>query len=137
VLLAAGILGATVMPHVIYLHSALTQRRVVGATAEARKRIFRFELVDVIIAMTIAGVVNMAMLITAAAVFHANGFDNIVDIPEASKVLGQVVGSHASTMFGIALLASGLSSSSVGTLAGQVVMQGFIHRSIPLFLRRG
>jgi manganese transport protein len=137
VLLAAGILGATVMPHVIYLHSALTQRRVVGATAEARMRIFRFELVDVIIAMTIAGIVNMAMLITAAAVFHANGFDNIVDIQQASKVLGQVVGTHASTMFGIALLASGLSSSSVGTLAGQVVMQGFIHRSIPLFLRRG
>ena len=137
VLLAAGILGATVMPHVIYLHSALTQRRVVGATAEARTRIFRFELVDVIIAMTIAGIVNMAMLITAAAVFHANGFDNIVDIQQASKVLGQVVGTHASTMFGIALLASGLSSSSVGTLAGQVVMQGFIHRSIPLFLRRG
>ncbi len=137
VLLAAGILGATVMPHVIYLHSALTQRRVVGATAEARVRIFRFELVDVIIAMTIAGVVNMAMLITAAAVFHANGFDNVVDIQRASQVLGQVVGGHASTMFGIALLASGLSSSSVGTLAGQVVMQGFIHRSIPLFLRRG
>jgi manganese transport protein len=136
VLLAAGILGATVMPHVIYLHSALTQRRVVGATAEARMRIFRFELVDVIIAMTIAGVVNMAMLITAAAVFHANGFDNVVDIQRASQVLGQVVGGHASTMFGIALLASGLSSSSVGTLAGQVVMQGFIHRSIPLFLRR-
>jgi manganese transport protein len=137
VLLAAGILGATVMPHVIYLHSALTQRRVVGATAEARMRIFRFELIDVIIAMSIAGVVNMAMLITAAAVFHANGFVGVESIQRASHVLGTVVGGHAQTMFGIALLASGLSSSSVGTLAGQVVMQGFIRRSIPLFLRRG
>jgi manganese transport protein len=136
VLLAAGILGATVMPHVIYLHSALTQRRVVGATPEARRRIFRFELVDVIIAMSIAGVVNMAMLITAAAVFHANGFTQVDAIPRASHLLGQVVGPHADTMFGVALLASGLSSSSVGTLAGQVVMQGFIRRSIPLFLRR-
>jgi manganese transport protein len=136
VLLAAGILGATVMPHVIYLHSALTQRRVVGATAEARRRIFRFELVDVIIAMSIAGIVNMAMLITAAAVFHANGFTNVESIQRASHMLGQVVGAHADTMFGVALLASGLSSSSVGTLAGQVVMQGFIRRSIPLFLRR-
>jgi manganese transport protein len=137
VLLAAGILGATVMPHVIYLHSALTQRRVVGATAEARMRIFRFELIDVIIAMSIAGVVNMAMLITAAAVFHANGFVGVESIQRASHVLGTVVGGHAQTMFGIALLASGLSSSSVGTLAGQVVMQGFIRRSIPLFVRRG
>jgi manganese transport protein len=136
VLLAAGILGATVMPHVIYLHSALTQRRVVGATAEARRRIFRFELVDVVIAMSIAGVVNMAMLITAAAVFHANGFTNVESIQNASHMLGRVVGPHADTMFGVALLASGLSSSSVGTLAGQVVMQGFIRRSIPLFLRR-
>jgi manganese transport protein len=136
VLLAAGILGATVMPHVIYLHSALTQRRVVGATEEARRRIFRFELVDVVIAMTIAGLVNMAMLITAAAVFHANGHVGVESIQRASQMLGQVVGSHADTMFGVALLASGLSSSSVGTLAGQVVMQGFVSRSIPLFVRR-
>jgi manganese transport protein len=136
VLLAAGILGATVMPHVIYLHSALTQRRVVGATPAARRRIFRFELVDVVIAMSIAGVVNMSMLITAAAVFHANGFTGVDGIEEASRMLGREVGPHADTMFGIALLASGLSSSSVGTLAGQVVMQGFVKRSIPLFLRR-
>jgi len=137
VLLAAGILGATVMPHVIYLHSALTQRRVVGATPVARRRIFRFELIDVVIAMSIAGVVNMAMLITAAAVFHANGITGVDGIEQASHMLGKVVGPHADTMFGIALLASGLSSSSVGTLAGQVVMQGFVRRSIPLFLRRG
>ncbi len=136
VLLAAGILGATVMPHVIYLHSALTQRRVVGATPSARRRIFRFELVDVVIAMSIAGVVNMSMLITAAAVFHANGFTRVDGIQPAAHVLERVVGSHANIMFGVALLASGLSSSSVGTLAGQVVMQGFVKRSIPLFLRR-
>ena len=136
VLLAAGILGATVMPHVIYLHSALTQRRVVGGTPAARRRIFRFELVDVVIAMSIAGVVNMSMLITAAAVFHANGFTGVDGIEEAAHMLGREVGPHADTMFGIALLASGLSSSSVGTLAGQVVMQGFVERSIPLFLRR-
>ena len=77
------------MPHVIYLHSALTQRRVVGATAEARSRIFRFELVDVIIAMSIAGVVNMAMLITAAAVFHAHGYVGVEGIQRASHVLGR------------------------------------------------
>jgi manganese transport protein len=136
VLLAAGILGATVMPHVIYLHSALTQRRVVGATPAARRQIFRFELVDVVIAMSIAGVVNMSMLITAAAVFHANGFTGVDTIEQASHMLGSEVGGHANTMFGIALLASGLSSSSIGTLAGQVVMQGFVKRSIPLFLRR-
>jgi manganese transport protein len=136
VLLAAGILGATVMPHVIYLHSALTQRRVVGATPAARRQIFRFELVDVVIAMSIAGVVNMSMLITAAAVFHANGFTGVDTIEQASHMLGREVGGHANTMFGIALLASGLSSSSIGTLAGQVVMQGFVRRSIPLFLRR-
>jgi manganese transport protein len=136
VLLAAGILGATVMPHVIYLHSALTQRRVVGATPAARRQIFRFELVDVVIAMSIAGVVNMSMLITAAAVFHANGFTGVDTIEQASHMLGREVGGHANTMFGIALLASGLSSSSIGTLAGQVVMQGFVKRSIPLFLRR-
>jgi manganese transport protein len=136
VLLAAGILGATVMPHVIYLHSALTQRRVVGRTDDERLRIFRFERIDVIIAMSIAGLVNMAMLITAAGVFHANGLTGVDTIEGAYDTLGRLVSSQASTMFAVALLASGLSSSSVGTLAGQVVMQGFIRRQIPLFLRR-
>jgi manganese transport protein len=136
VLLAAGILGATVMPHVIYLHSALTQRRVVGATEAERRRIFRFERVDVIIAMTIAGLVNMSMLIMAAGVFHSRGLTGIDDLDEVYEGLGTLVGSHTDVIFGIALLASGLSSSSVGTLAGQVVMQGFIRRQIPLFVRR-
>jgi manganese transport protein len=136
VLLAAGILGATVMPHVIYLHSSLTQRRVVGANASERRRIFRFEQIDVVIAMTIAGLVNMAMLVMAAGVFHSRGLTQIGDIDEAYRGLGTIVGHHADVIFGIALLASGLASSSVGTLAGQVVMQGYIKRQIPLFLRR-
>jgi manganese transport protein len=136
-LLAVGILGATVMPHVIYLHSALTQRRIVGATPEARKKIFRFELVDVVIAMTIAGLINMSMLITAAAVFHTRGLDNVGDnLTAVSDGLHIFLGPGAAIMFGVALLASGLSSSSVGTMAGQVVMQGFIRRQIPLTLRR-
>jgi manganese transport protein len=137
VLLAVGILGATVMPHVIYLHSALTQHRVVGATDEEKRRIFRFELVDVVIAMGIAGLVNMSMLVIAAAVFHENGMtDAGDDLVQVADVLGTELGSHANLLFGVALLASGLSSSSVGTLAGQVVMQGFVRRRIPLFLRR-
>ncbi|MEJ7819564.1 MAG: Nramp family divalent metal transporter [Rubrobacteraceae bacterium] len=136
VLLAAGILGATVMPHVIYLHSALTQHRVTGRTEEERKKIFRFELVDVVIAMSLAGVINASMLIMAAALFNANGLTNVSDIDQAFNQLGVLVGDNSATLFGVALLMSGFSSSSVGTMAGQVVMQGFIRRQIPLFLRR-
>lgn len=135
-LLAVGIIGATVMPHVIYLHSALTQHRVVGADEGERRRIFRFELIDVVIAMTIAGVINMSMLIMAAAAFHSRGMTDVGDIDVAFRALDQVLGNHADIVFGIALLASGISSSSVGTLAGQVVMQGYLRRQIPLFLRR-
>jgi len=137
VLLAVGILGATVMPHVIYLHSALTQRRIVGESEDARRRIYRFELVDVILAMGLAGLVNAAMLITAAAVFHTRGLFNVGDdLGAVYDGLGKHLGSHANVLFGIGLLASGLSSSSVGTLSGQVVMQGFIRRQIPIALRR-
>jgi manganese transport protein len=137
VLLAAGILGATVMPHVIYLHSALTQKRVVGANPEARRKIFHFERVDVVIAMGIAGLINMAMLATAAAVFNSRGmFDAGSDMNRVFHGLEQYLGTSSGVMFGIALLASGISSSSVGTLAGQVVMQGFIRRNISIFLRR-
>ena len=137
VLLAVGILGATVMPHVIYLHSALTQHRLVGATEEAKRRIFRFELVDVLLAMGLAGIVNMSMLITAAAVFHSRGLTEVGDdLSQVYDSLETHLGVSASVLFGIALLASGLSSSSVGTLAGQVVMQGFVNRRIPLFVRR-
>src|ERR687889_2164586 len=136
VLLAAGILGATVMPHVIYLHSALTQHRVVGRTDEERKKIFRFELIDVVIAMAIAGTINASMLIMAAALFNANGLTGVGDIDLAFEQLGVLVSDNAAIIFGVALLASGFSSSSVGTMSGQVVMQGFINRQIPLFLRR-
>jgi manganese transport protein len=137
VLLAVGILGATVMPHVIYLHSALTQHRLVGANDEEKRRIFRFELADVVIAMGIAGLVNMGMLVTAAAVFHTRGLDGLGDdLQQVANGLDAHLGAGADTLFGVALLASGLSSSSVGTMAGQVVMQGFVRRRIPLFVRR-
>jgi manganese transport protein len=136
VLLAAGILGATVMPHVIYLHSALTQRRIVGKTEEEKSKIFRFELVDVIIAMAIAGTINASMLIMAAALFHSAGLTGLGDIDKAFEQLRVLEGNTPAILFGVALLASGVSSSSVGTLSGQVVMQGFINRQIPLFLRR-
>jgi manganese transport protein len=137
VLLAVGILGATVMPHVIYLYSALTQHRIIGATDEAKERIFRFELADVVVAMGIAGAINVCMLITAAAVFHARGLTTVGShLPAVHDALGGYLGSGAAFLFGVALLASGLSSSSVGTMAGQVVMQGFVNRRIPLYLRR-
>jgi manganese transport protein len=136
-LLAVGIVGATVMPHVIYLHSALTQRRIVGVDEEARRRIFRFELIDVVIAMGIAGAINMAMLATSAAVFHTSGLQEVGDdLTVVADQLGAHLHAHAGTIFGVALLASGISSSSVGTMAGQVVMQGFIRRRIPIFVRR-
>jgi len=137
ILLAVGILGATVMPHVIYLHSALTQKRIVGANPEAKRKIFHFEMVDVIIAMGIAGLVNLAMLTMAASVFHSRGLLEIGgNLQQVFGGLEQYLGAHTGLIFGIALLASGVSSSSVGTMAGQVVMQGFIHRQIPIFLRR-
>src|SRR3990170_1842335 len=137
VLLAVGIIGATVMPHVIYLHSALTQHRVVGVTEDQKRRIFRFELIDVVIAMSIAGLINMSMLIIAASTFYEQGLVDVGDdLTEVYQALGTYLGSNADLLFGIALLASGLSSSSVGTMAGQVVMQGFIGRQIPVFIRR-
>lgn len=138
VLLAVGILGATVMPHVIYLHSSLTQDRVVGRSEEDRKKIFRFEVIDVVIALGIAGVINAAMLITAAAVLHKTQYAGTgEDLNQAANALGVQLGAHADLLFGVALLASGLSSSSVGTLSGQVIMSGFLRREVPLSLRRG
>ncbi|HET6571213.1 MAG TPA: Nramp family divalent metal transporter [Solirubrobacterales bacterium] len=136
ILLATGIIGATVMPHVVYLHSALTQRRIVGRDDAERKRILGFEKVDVVIALSLAGLVNISMMIVAAALFHAGGLTGIDSIEGAFDGLETLVSGNAATIFGVALLASGFASSSVGTMAGQVVMQGFIRRSIPLFLRR-
>jgi manganese transport protein len=136
ILIATGIMGATVMPHVIYLHSALTQRRIVGRDARERRQILRFEKIDVVIAMALAGMVNLSMMVMAAALFHSSGLVGIDSIDGAFEGLKQLVSPGAATVFGIALLASGYASSSVGTMSGQVVMQGFIRRRIPLFLRR-
>jgi len=136
VLLAAGILGATVMPHAIFLHSALTQGRIVVKDPVRRIRLFHFEVADVTIAMTIAGLVNMAMLIMAAATFHGHGLTSIATIEDAHKTLEPLLGKAASFVFAVSLLASGLSSSTVGTSAGQVIMQGFVRRRIPIWVRR-
>jgi len=135
-LLATGIIGATVMPHVIYLHSALTQRRVVGRDDAEKKRILGFEKVDVVIALSLAGAVNLSMMIVAAALFHSSGLTGVDSIDGAYEGLKSLVSVNAATVFGVALLASGFASSSVGTMAGQVVMQGFIRRRIPVFVRR-
>jgi manganese transport protein len=136
ILLATGIIGATVMPHVIYLHSALTQKRIVGRDDAEKRHILRFEKVDVVIAMSIAGVVNLSMMMVAAALFHSSGLAGIDTIQGAFDGFKHLVSPNAATIFGVALLASGFASSSVGTMAGQVVMQGFIQRRIPIFLRR-
>ena len=136
ILLAVGILGATVMPHVIYLHSSLTQRRIVPENdAEARK-LLRYTRIDVVVAMTIAGLINMAMLVMAASTFFDKGLHNVGSIESAHKTLQPLLGSASATIFAVALIGSGLSSSAVGTLAGQVVMQGFISKQIPIAVRR-
>jgi manganese transport protein len=135
-LLATGIIGATVMPHVIYLHSALTQKRVVGRNDDERRRILNFERLDVIIALSLAGAVNLAMMIVAAGLFHGGSLTGVDTIEGAFAALETLDSPSAATIFGVALLASGFASSSVGTMAGAVVMQGFIRRRIPIFARR-
>ncbi len=132
VFLAAGVLGATIMPHVIYLHSSLTQHLHSGSKAER----YRATKWDVGIAMTIAGFVNLAMMAMAAAAFHFNGHSGIADLETAYLTLEPLLSRSAATIFGLSLIAAGLSSTVVGTLAGQVVMQGFIRFSIPLWVRR-
>ena len=136
VLLAVGILGATVMPHVIYLHSALTQQRVVPQNDEEARTLYKYTRIDVLIAMAIAGLINMAMLVVAATVFFGSGLNNIESLEGAHRTLEPILGGASSVLFALALTASGLSSSTVGTMSGQVVMQGFIKRRIPLFVRR-
>ena len=136
VLLAVGILGATVMPHVIYLHSALMQNRIVPQDDAEARRLYRFTKIDVVIAMTIAGIINMAMLVVAASVFFKSGLLHVDSLESAHRTLAPLLGGASSKLFALALIASGLSSSTVGTLAGQVVMQGFIRRKIPLTVRR-
>jgi manganese transport protein len=136
VVLAVGILGATVMPHVVYLHSALTARRMHADDVAEKRVLLRYQRLDVVIAMGIAGVINMAMLVVAAGLFHESGLTGVDTIEGAHSGMSHLIGGGAALAFAVALLASGLSSSSVGTFAGQVVMQGFIDRQIPLFLRR-
>ena len=136
VLLAVGILGATVMPHVIYLHSALLQNRITPQNDKQARTLMRYTQVDVVIAMTLAGLINMAMLVTAASVFYKSGLLHVESLETAHETLKPILGGASSTLFALALLASGLSSSTVGTMAGQVVMQGFVRRRIPLFMRR-
>jgi manganese transport protein len=137
ILLAVGILGATVMPHVVYLHSALTQNRIQPRHERDAKRILRFERIDIIIALGLAGLVNGAMLIMAASVFFGSGNNEIGSLETAFHTLRPLLGDASSVIFGVALLASGLSSSTVGTLAGQVIMEGFLGWKIPTWLRRG
>ncbi|ATM86797.1 Nramp family divalent metal transporter [Yersinia massiliensis] len=132
VFLAAGVLGATIMPHVIYLHSALTQTE----GKESKVQRYASTRFDVAIAMTIAGFVNLAMMATAAAAFHFNGYEHIAEIEEAYLTLQPLLGNAAATVFGLSLVAAGLSSTVVGTMAGQVVMQGFVRFYIPMWLRR-
>jgi len=137
-LLVAGIIGATVMPHVVYLHSALTKSRVHCRDDAERRELLGFQRLDVLIALGAAGLINLAMLFVAASLFsRAGGHAQADSIQAAHLGLGRIVGGGAALAFAVALLASGLSSSSVGTYAGQVVMQGFLGRRIPLFVRRG
>jgi manganese transport protein len=136
ILLATGILGATVMPHAIFLHSALTQDRIITRNPGQQRTLFRFELLDITIALGMAGLVNMAMLIMAASTFFAAGLTEIGTLEEAHRTLEPLLGTAAASVFAVSLLASGLSSSAVGTMAGQVIMQGFLHRHIPTWVRR-
>jgi manganese transport protein len=134
VLLATGILGATVMPHVIYLHSALTADRIPPADAHEQRLLLRSQRVDVVLAMGLAGLVNLAMLVLAARLFL--GVDGVDTLEAVHEALAAAVGAPAALAFALALLASGFASSGVGTYAGQVVLQGFLQRRIPLTLRR-
>ncbi len=134
--LAVGIIGATVMPHAIYLHSALTQGRMPVRNNAERSRVLRFERLDVLIALGFAGLINMAMLAVAAKLFHTPALSGLSTIQQAHTQFGHLVGGTAALAFAVALLASGASSSSVGTYAGQVVMAGFVNLRVSLMLRR-
>jgi manganese transport protein len=136
VLLAVGIIGATVMPHAIYVHSGFTQDRIVARTDRERRRLLRFSNREVVLALGLAGLVNMAMVAMAASVFHDGVHDDVAEISTAYHTLIPVLGSCAAGVFLVSLIASGLSSSAVGTIAGQVIMQGFTQYRIPLWIRR-
>jgi manganese transport protein len=136
IMLAVGVIGATVMPHAIYLHSSLTQNRVTPRNDNEKLSIFRFSTKEVIIALSFAGFVNLAMMYMAASVFNGSGHTNIGDIQSAYHTLTPLLGSASASVFLVSLLCSGISSSVVGTMAGQVIMQGFVGFTIPIWLRR-
>ena len=134
--LASGIVGATIMPHAIFLHSALTQGRIVVKDPAKKRILYHFEIVDVVIAMGVASLVNAAMLIMAASTFHERGLAQIATIEEAYRTLEPLLGKASRWVFAVSLLVSGLSSSTVGTSAGQVIMQGFLQKQVPIWVRR-
>ena len=134
-LLAVGIIGATVMPHAVYLHSGLTQARTPVRNADERRMVLRFSNQEVIIALTIAGMVNMAMVMMASGAFHA-GHSDVAEIETAYHTLTPLLGVGAAGVFLLSLIASGISSSTVGTMAGQLIMQGFVGFRIPIWVRR-
>jgi manganese transport protein len=136
VLLAVGIVGATVMRHAIYLHSGLTQDRVLPRTNGERRRLLQFSNREVVLALGLSGLVNMAMVAMAASVFHDGAHDDVAQIDTAYRALIPILGAGAAGVFLVSLIASGLSGSAVGTMAGQVIMQGFVGFRIPLWLRR-
>ncbi len=135
VVLAVGIIGATVMPHALYLHSSLTQNRMPAASAAERRAVLRFSNIEVVLALGVAGLVNMAMVAMAAAAFH-QGHAEVAEIQAAYHTLVPLLGGGAALVFALSLMASGFSSSIVGTMAGQAIMQDFLHFRIPVWLRR-
>ncbi|NPT53137.1 Nramp family divalent metal transporter [Paraburkholderia elongata] len=133
--ISVGIVGATVMPHALFLHSGLTQRRAPARTERERATLLKFSNIEVVIALTIAGLINMAMVIMAAGAFH-HGYPEVAEIETAYHTLAPLLGIGAAGIFLLSLIASGISSSVVGTMAGQMIMQGFVGFRIPLWLRR-
>ena len=133
--IAVGIIGATVMPHAIYLHSGLTQGRAVVRDNSERRRLLRFSNTEVVLALAVAGMVNMAMVMMAASAFH-QGYSEVAEIETAYHTLTPLLGAAAAAIFLTSLIASGVSSSVVGTMAGQMIMQGFLHIRVPIWLRR-
>src|SRR6202012_2223919 len=134
--IAIGIIGATVMPHNLYLHSSLVQTRQIARTNEGIRSAIKFNLFDTVIALNLAFVVNAAILILAASAFFRNGFFQVAEIQDAYKLLQHIFGKLAPTLFAIALIASGQSSTITGTLAGQIIMEGHINLRIEPWLRR-
>ncbi len=133
--IAVGIIGATVMPHAIYLHSGLTQNRADISSDEDRRKLLKFSNIEVVLALAVAGLVNMAMVMMAASAFH-QGYADVAEIETAYYMLTPLLGAAAAAIFLTSLIASGISSSVVGTMAGQMIMQGFLHFHVPIWVRR-